>query len=242
VRLFESGHVYLRDGERGPGALGGEYLGNVPAPAYEPHRLGALLSGPAPPSWREADPEPDYFVAKAVVEAVGAALGVPLDFEAPSMPEPFLHPGRSALVSVDGAPIGWLGELHPLVARDWDLALTSAFELDAAPLIAASPVGVETYEDVTTYPAVLQDIAAVVPADLSAADLRASVLDAGGELLRDATVFDRYEGEQVGEGKVSLALRLEFRSGDRTLTDDEVAEQRKAIAAALEKIGGGLRE
>jgi phenylalanyl-tRNA synthetase beta chain len=241
VRLFESGHVYLRDGEGGPGALGGEYLGNVPAPAVEPHRLAALLTGPAPPSWREADPEPDYFVAKAVVEALGAALGVPLDVEPPADPEPYLHPGRSAVVSVEGAPIGWLGELHPLVARAWDLPLASAFELDAAPLIAASPIGVETYEDVTTYPAVLQDIAVVVPAETSAADVRAAVLEAGGELLRDARVFDRYEGEQVGEGRVSLALRLEFRAPDRTLTDEEVAEQRTAIAAALEKIGGGLR-
>ena len=68
------------------------------------------------------------------------------------------------------------------------------------------------------------------------------MLEGGGELLRDARVFDRYEGEQIGEGKVSLALRLEFRAGDRTLTDAEVAERRTAIAAALEKIGGGLRE
>jgi phenylalanyl-tRNA synthetase beta chain len=193
------------------------------------------------PSWRESDPDPDFFVAKAIAEALGAALGVPLDFEPPADPEPFLHPGRSAVISVEGSPIGWIGELHPLVARDWDLPGTSAFELDVAPFISASPVGVETYEDVTTYPAVLQDIAVVVPAEVSAADVRDAVLEAGGELLREARVFDRYEGEQVGEGSVSLALRLEFRAADRTLTDEEVAERRAAIATALEKIGGGLR-
>ena len=95
--------------------------------------------------------------------------------------------------------------------RDWDLPLSSAFELDVAPLFEASPLGAETYEDVTTYPAVLQDIAVVVGAETSAADVRGAVLDGGGELLREAEVFDRYEGEQVGEGKISLALRLEFR-------------------------------
>jgi phenylalanyl-tRNA synthetase beta chain len=242
VRLFESGHVYLRDGEAGPGALGGEYLGHVPPAAYEPHRLGALLTGPAPSSWRESDPEPDYFVAKAVVEALAAALGVAVAFEAPADPQPFLHPGRSAVVGLDGEPIGWLGELHPLVARAWDLPLSSAFELDVAPLVAASPIGAEPYEDVTTYPSVLQDIAVVVPAEVPAAGVRVAVLEAGGELLRSAEVFDRYEGEQVGAGKVSLALRLEFRAPDRTLTDEEVAERRTAIAAALEKIGGSLRE
>ena len=71
--------------------------------------------------------------------------------------------------------------------------------------------------------------------------MREAVLAAGGELLQAAEVFDLYEGEQVGEGRKSLALRLEFRAADRTLTDDEVAEQRAAIEAALEKIGGSLR-
>jgi phenylalanyl-tRNA synthetase beta chain len=243
VRLFESGHVYL-DPETAPhesrGVLGGEFLGSVAAPAYEPHRLAGLLSGPAPPSWRQTDPDPDYFVAKAVVEALAAALGVELEFEA-TEDEPFLHPGRAARISVEGQTFGWLGELHPLIAREWDLPLTSAFELDAAPLIAASTLGQETYEDVTTHPSVLQDIAVVVTEEVAASRVRAAVLEAGGDLLRSAQVFDRYSGEQVGEGKVSLALRLEFGAADRTLTDEEVAERRDAIAAALEKIGGSLR-
>ena len=93
----------------------------------------------------------------------------------------------------------------------------------------------------TTFPAVYQDLAVVVPAELPAAELRAAVLAGGGELLHAADVFDLYEGEQVGEGRKSLALRLEFRAADRTLTDEEVGEQRAAIEAALEKIGGSLR-
>ena len=74
------------------------------------------------------------------------------------------------------------------------------------------------------------------------AQVRSAVLDGGGELLRSAEVFDLYRGEQVGEGRKSLALRLTFRAPDRTLTDDEVAERRTAIQAAIEKIGGSLRE
>jgi phenylalanyl-tRNA synthetase beta chain len=68
--------------------------------------------------------------------------------------------------------------------------------------------------------------------------VRAAVIGAGGELLRAAEVFDLYEGEQVGEGLKSLALRLEFRAADRTLTDEEVGERRAAIEAALKEIGG----
>jgi phenylalanyl-tRNA synthetase beta chain len=101
--------------------------------------------------------------------------------------------------------------------------------------------GEEAYEDVTTFPASYQDLAVVVPTELPAAELRRAVLAGGGELLQAADVFDLYEGEQIGEGRKSLALRLEFRAPDRTLTDDEVGEQRAAIEAALEQIGGSLR-
>ncbi|HEX5376758.1 MAG TPA: hypothetical protein VFW48_11440, partial [Solirubrobacterales bacterium] len=86
-----------------------------------------------------------------------------------------------------------------------------------------------------------QDIAVVVPAEVSAAKLREAVLAGGGELLRTAEVFDLYEGEQLDEGSKSLALRLEFRAPDRTLTEEEAAAQRSAIVAELEKIGGSLR-
>ena len=182
----------------------------------------------------------DFFALKGVLEALAAQLGVELDF-APAE-EPFLHPGRAAAVSVGGAPAGWLGEVHPLVCRTWDLDAAVAFELDAAPLLAAATVGEEHYEDVTTFPAVYQDLAVVVPADTPAAEVRAAVMVGGGELLRAAEVFDLYEGEQVGEDRKSLALNLEFRADDRTLTDEEVAELRGAIKKRLNEIGGSLRE
>ena len=87
-----------------------------------------------------------------------------------------------------------------------------------------------------------EDVAVVVADDVAAERVRAAVLEGGGELLRAAEVFDVYRGEQVGEGRKSLALRLEFRAADRTLTDEEVAERRAAITAALAEIGGSLRE
>ena len=117
----------------------------------------------------------------------------------------------------------------------------SGFEVHLAELVAASPIGLEQYEDVTTYPSVHQDLAIVVDDDVPAARVREAVLAGGGELLRGAAVFDRYRGEQVGEDRKSLALRLEFRAPDRTLTDAEVAERREAIKEALAGIGGALR-
>jgi phenylalanyl-tRNA synthetase beta chain len=100
---------------------------------------------------------------------------------------------------------------------------------------------VATYADVTSFPAVLQDIAVVVPMEVSAATVEEAVRAGGGDLLVATGVFDVYEGEQVGEGNRSLALRLEFRAPDRTLTEDEVVARRAAIEAALTDIGGRIR-
>ena len=103
-------------------------------------------------------------------------------------------------------------------------------------------VAVPQYEDLTSFPALRQDIAVIVGDDVPAARIVAIVRDAGGELLRDAHVFDVYHGAQVGEGRVSLALALTFRAPDRTLTDEDVAPLRERIVAALrDEVGGELR-
>jgi phenylalanyl-tRNA synthetase beta chain len=233
VSLFESGRVYL------PGQSG-DFPGERPAPDHEPHRVGCLAIGPlTAQSWRGGGEQADFYALKGALEAIAGQLGAPLSFGAAE--EPFLHPGRSASVAVAGLAAGWLGELHPLVCREWDLEAATAFEVDIAPLLATASVGEETYEDVTTFPAVYQDLAVVVPAEVPAARLREAVLAGGGELLRAADVFDLYAGEQVGEGNKSVALRLEFRAADRTLTDEEVGASRVAIEAELGKIGGTLR-
>jgi phenylalanyl-tRNA synthetase beta chain len=248
VVLFESGRVYLdgpgsADGAAAamPNPLAGDFAGKRGAPFREPHRLACLAAGPlAPKSWRGEEQVADFFALKGMLEGLAERLGVELGFEPAG--EPFLHPGRAARISAGGADAGWLGEVHPLVCREWDVDAAAGFELDLAPLVAAATAGDETFEDVTTFPAVKQDLAVVVPVELAAAEVRAAVLAAGGELLRAAEVFDLYEGEQVGEGRKSLALRLEFGAADRTLTDEEVASLRSRIAAKLEEIGGSPRE
>jgi phenylalanyl-tRNA synthetase beta chain len=242
VALFEAGAVYLRGTppESG-GPLAGNFPGDTPAPATEPHRYGALAVGPlVPRSWRGGGEPVDFFALKGVLEALAAGLGCPpLTFEPTG--EPFLHPGRSAAVAIAGTPLGWLGEVHPLVCRTWDIDAAVGFEIDAAPLLAAATLGEEDFEDLTTFPAIRQDLAIVAPVEISAAKIRATVVEGGGELLQSVELFDRYEGAQVGEGKVSLALRLEFRAPDRTLTDEEIEVARAAIAADLEGIGASIR-
>ena len=236
VALYESGRACLREGEPlDEGTLGGSFAGLRPAPAFEPWRLACLASGPLPGAgWRGEAAEPDFYSLKGALEGVAAGLGCAVEVVPGG--QPFLSPGRAGRVLVDGAEAGWVGEIHPLVCRAWDLDSAAAFEVDLAPVVEASPSGSEQYEDVISFPAVEQDIAVVVADEVEAAQIRALVAEAGGELLRSIAVFDLYRGEQVGEGRKSLALRLEFRAADRTLTDEEVA----AVPVVAEMRGMGL--
>jgi phenylalanyl-tRNA synthetase beta chain len=239
VALFESAHVYRPSeplGDAGEGSPGGR------TPALERHHLAVLLTQAAPGGWRTEPRPPDFFSARTLLEALMQAAG--LDWVAEEGARPFLHPGRAASVlTQDERKLGWLGELHPLVARAWDLSgPVAGFELDLDALAELTEGRRDSYHDVTSFPAVLQDLAVIVPEDVPAADVEAAVREGGGDLLRELAVFDLYRGEQVGEGNKSLALRLEFRAPDRTLTDEEVAERRAAIERRLAEIGGRLRD
>jgi phenylalanyl-tRNA synthetase beta chain len=252
VALFESAHVYRPAGPLGdvePGSPRGAL------PAVERHHLAVLLTETSPGGWRSPALPADFFGAKGLLEGLMEAAG--LSWWAEEGARPFLHPGRAASVLArkrgssppadrelppDGRKLGWLGELHPLVAREWDVTgAVAAFELDVDALVELSGGRPATYSDVTGFPAVRQDIAVVVADDVPAAEVVEAVRAGAGELLREAAVFDLYRGEQVGEGNKSLALRLEFRALDRTLTDEEVAERRAAIESALAELGGRLR-
>jgi len=248
LQLFEQGAVYRRrdegsDGARTNGAS--PRRGGMDHRLPEEHRsLGALVAGRLhPPSWGTPDPpRAGYFAAKGLLEAVFEALRAPLAVEPAT--EPFLHPGRSArvLAGDDQEPLGWIGELHPLVAREHDLDDgAAAFELDLDRLVRHA-VAVPTYRDLTSFPALRQDLAVAVGDDVPAQAVLDVIRRHGGELLAGARVFDVYTGEQVGPGRKSLALALQFRAPDRTLADDDVAPLRERIVAALhDDLGGELR-
>jgi phenylalanyl-tRNA synthetase beta chain len=240
VALFESAHVY-RPGpepldEVGEGSPGGK------TPALERHHLAVLMTESAPAGWRTPARPADFYAVRALLEGLLEAAG--LSWWAEEGPRPFLHPGRAAsILSGNERKIGWLGELHPLVAREWDITgPVAGLELDVDAVVELSAGAPATYGDVTSFPAVLQDLAVVVAEGTPAADVIEAVRTGGGELLADVSVFDLYRGPQAGEGNKSLALRLEFRAPDRTLTDQEVAQLRAAIERELSRIGGRLRE
>jgi phenylalanyl-tRNA synthetase beta chain len=207
------------------------------------HRsLAVLLSGRLQePGWGVPDPPlADFYAVKAVLEALASALRVDALELAPE-PQPFLHPARAASVRVGGgAPIGWIGELHPLVARSWELPGASCLEIDLDRLIASAAVQ-RAYEDLIGYPSLRQDLAVILPAEVPSAQVLATAREAAGELLREARVFDVYTDPQMGEHRRSLAIAMSFRASDRTLSDEDVAPVRERIVAALRLLGGELR-
>ena len=227
VRLFEAGAVYLPTD-----------AGQLP---LEPHHVGAVLAGAVrPASWRDGHPPAvDFFAAKGVLEGLMDALRA--DWRLDVAQEPFLHPGRAARIVVAGAHAGWIGEVHPLVAAQWDLRdKVAGFELD---LDAVPEPPTAVYRGLSDFPDVREDLAVVLPERVTAAVLLEVVRHAGGPLLAEAEVFDVYrDSERLGEGNTSLALRLTYRAPDRTLTDEEVAERRDAITKAVAgELGGRIR-
>ncbi len=183
----------------------------------EPDRVAGIAEG-------------DFFHIKGAVEAIYRALKAEPSFE-PGR-HGLLHPGKAARLQE-----GWIGELHPaLLEGTWGV-----FELDLALLVAASREPV-TYEDVVSFPAVRQDLAFSVPEEVPAGRLVLTIRDAVGPELREVRVFDVYRGQQVGEGRKSVALRVAFQADDRTLTDEDASALRERIVAAVAtELGGELR-
>ena len=164
-----------------------------------------------------------YPAARGTLESLYGALHVPLVVERDEEPPAVLHPGRAGRTDA-----GIVGELHPTALEgEWGV-----FELDLETLFAAVSERVE-YEDVITFPALVQDLAVAVPEEVEAGSLVRAALEAAAPELREARVFDVYRGEQVGEGRKSVAMRLSFQSPERTLSDEDAAALRARIVEAL---------
>lgn len=208
----------------------------APAPdglADERTFLAALVFGAAPRDhWRASPAANDLFAARGIADALCAAVGVRVQ-PAPNQ-APYFHPVRQARLGVGDEVVGWVGEIHPAVLARVDVTgPASAAVLDLDALGRVAPTGPRVYEDMLTVPASTRDLAMVVDTSVRAADLVATAQRVGGDMVRDVHVFDRYVGAQVGEGKVSLAVRLTIADPGRTLNDDEIAAAVGAVRDAL---------
>lgn len=250
LALYETGLVFRPTDKEGDPA---PRLGVSAAPRAEeldaldaalprqPWRIAVVLTGQwEPAGWwgqgREVTWADAVEAARTVAAEAGVRLAVRADEHAP------WHPGRCAELLVDGRMVGHAGELHPRVVEAYDLPpRTCAMEIELG-LLAGDEEIITPAPAVSGFPVATQDVALVVDAAVPAADVEAALRDGAGDLLESIRLFDVYTGDQVGEGKRSLAYALRFRAPDRTLTVDETTAARDAaVAEAARRTGATLR-
>jgi len=227
VRLFEIGRVF-----HAPATAG--------AAPIETRRIAFAATGSAKAEqWGVASRGVDFYDLKGDLEALAGPVAAALAF-APAAGVPWLHPGRSAVVTLGGEPLGFVGHLHPALAKALDLdGEVVVAELDLARLEARA---VPKAGELSRFPSVRRDLAVLVAEDRPWADLEASLRGALGGLLRDVQVFDRYAGKGLETGVKSLAMGLILQDVSRTLTDSDVERAVQAALAALERdCGARLR-
>ena len=208
--LFEVGRAYLpQAGEELP---------------LEQSRLSIALTGPVlPDSWHQPQDAPllGFTHLKGVVEMLVQRLNVPAILFTPGT-HASMHPSRSAQLTLAGEELGWAGELHPQIREHFELPDQPVALLELRLELMLAHCQPRHYQPIARFPAALEDLALVVDEEVPAQTVQEAIQAAGGELLRDVTLFDLYRGEPIPPGKKSLAYALTFQADDRSLTEDEV--------------------
>lgn len=182
-----------------------------------------------PESWH-AKPQPmDFFDFKGEVEEILAAGSVKVEYVRSE--RPWLHPGQSAEILVDGQSIGYLGRLHPSLENELDLSTTWVAELDQAAVLQSY---VSNFTELSRFPSVRRDIALLISDNINVRDIQQLIEKTGGELLDSTWLFDVYTGQGVEEGKRSLAFALLWQHPSRTLEDAEIKSGMDNIIQVLE--------
>ncbi|PSF37222.1 phenylalanine--tRNA ligase subunit beta [Aphanothece hegewaldii CCALA 016] len=231
---------------QGNGALNGFEIGRVfwrtEDGIGEADRIGGILGGDLLPdgNWvRGGKNDPmTWYQAKGILESVFERLGLTVEYQATTEDER-LHPGRTALLSLNKQNLGIFGQLHPQLRQEKGFPdAVYGFELNFDVLLSALNKDEQItprFKAYSTYPAVARDLAFFAPLKISVAELEKTMKKAGGELLETVQVFDEYKGANVPEGERSLAFSLVYRTSDRTLTDTEVEPVHNKIREALVK-------
>ena len=221
IKIFETGKIYLA-----------KELPLKDFPVEVPV-LAAVMTGKRNElNWSTNRDNVDFYDMKGVVEGLMEKLML-TEYKLVPVNEPYLHPGKSCAIELDGKQIGFFGEVHPVVQENFGLNVeTYLLELEIEPLVAAA-TRIPKFVHLPKYPSMSRDIAVVVPMTVSTAELEAEIRANAGELLQDVKVFDIYTGKQVAEGCKSMAFNLIYQAADRTLTDVEVDASMKAVMAEI---------
>ncbi|WP_017473355.1 phenylalanine--tRNA ligase subunit beta [Amphibacillus jilinensis] len=182
--------------------------------------------------WQQEAKNVDFYVVKGIVEGLFARLAIRPTFRQVELTD--MHPGRTAQIFIDDAPVGFIGQIHPRVQKTFDIKETYVFDLDLDHIFAIHDQE-PNFEKIPRYPSISRDIALVVDERISAGEVEATIAGAAGDLLKQVNVFDVYQGEHLEAGMKSLAFNLLYLDPERTLTDDEVEASYQTILAAVKE-------
>ena len=185
----------------------------------------------------------DFFTMKGAVEEFFEKAGLhgKVTYD-PKAGRPYLHPGRQADMIYDGVTIGYLGELHPIVADNYGIGERAYVAVIDMPEIVERATFDRKYEGIAKFPAVNRDISMVVPKEILAGQIEEVIEAKGGKNLESYRLFDLYEGAQIKAGFKSVAYSITFRAKDRTLEEADIAAAMKKILKGLESLGIELRQ
>ncbi len=238
--------------EQGNGALNGFEVGRIfwkEGDAMKEADAVAGIIGGDPTVWKWQQSGRDrpltWFEAKGILESTFQQLGLVVEYASDSS-NSRLHPGRTAALSLNGKPLGIFGQLHPQLQQEKDLPeQVYVFQLDLAVLVAnleRSHNAPSKFTSYSSFPASDRDIAFFAPIEFAVVDMQSAMKKAAGNLLDSVELFDEYRGDNVPAGQRSLAFRLVYRAGDRTLSDTDVEPaQQKVRDVLVEKFGVSLR-
>ncbi|MFC3040064.1 phenylalanine--tRNA ligase subunit beta [Virgibacillus xinjiangensis] len=226
LAYYEHGSVFLTDEEQ-----------LTSQPNEQTRLAGALTGNWVNHPWQQEKKEVDFFVAKGILEGLFEHLQVPVEFQQAKLPE--MHPGRTAIVKAAGKVVGFLGQVHPALAKEMDLKETYVFDINMEEVFN-SRGNKPSYQPVPKYPSVSRDIAFILDENVFAGDVRKTIEQAGAPLVKRVEIFDVYQGENVPEGKKSIAYSLLYQDPEKTLKDEEVEESYQSIVATVNQQYGAF--
>ena len=178
----------------------------------------------------------DFFYAKGILEALFDRLGLKVEYTA-TQALAGMHPGRTATISLDGQVVGFVGQVHPVVAKAYNIPETYVAEVSLTAVEQAIQPA-KPFVEITKFPAVTRDIALLLKAEISHKEVVEAIEAAGVKRLTDIKLFDVFSGEKLGLGMKSMAYTLTFQNPEDTLEDEEVARYMEKIQKSLEETLG----
>jgi len=221
VQLFETGSVFLT-------------LEKNELPREEEYLAGALTGAWLQHAWQGEKKAVDFYVVKGILDGLFNELGLSDKISYVAAKKEDLHPGRTASILVNNEEIGFIGQVHPVTQKEWDIKETYVFQLSLAKLFNTEVDDI-LYNAIPRFPAMNRDMALVVDSTVFAGDILSTIRLAGGKLLKDAIIFDLYEGDKMEAGKKSVAFSLTYFDPERTLTDEEVTKSHQKVLKAVEE-------